>query len=459
MNLTTLGEIQHREPVLAAIAEFDRRGRESFLAEYGFGPATRWYVVHNGRFYDSKALIGAAHGYEFPAEGPLGNEDFSGGDQTKSKLRSLRFQVVELAEWVAPTDSPLRDLLAEVAQTYDRKLDLKSSAQLRLRAAGHVLDPLLPPGYTVQGSGGKGVPTFTPWIGVFDPDETDSPQHGIYVVYLFSESLDTVALSLNQGIEDLRKAVGDGKARHQLAADAAAIRDAIPREHSVDLSPSLDLDSLGQRQRAYESGNIFSITYSTSHLAPDGDLRDDLQRFLGLYGRAIAGKRTLLLTKPGSVASSTRSGDSGVADPLHGFKPKDESDYTAFIGGRILQKSRKHERLVRQYGEWAGDHGFTVATPHPRDLTLGRNGSEWLVEAKVVYSDNATEAVRSAIGQLLCYRHFLYDFGNSPSMVALFNEPVGRAYIDFLEALGIASVWREQGTWSGSETAERHGLC
>jgi hypothetical protein len=51
----------------------------------------------------------------------------------------------------------------------------------------------------VKGSGGQTSATFTPWVGFFDPDETSS-QFGVYVVYIFAEDLQSVALTLNQGI-------------------------------------------------------------------------------------------------------------------------------------------------------------------------------------------------------------------------------------------------------------------
>jgi hypothetical protein len=35
---------------------------------------------------------------------------------------------------------------------------------------------------------------------------------------------------------------------------------------------------------------------------------------------------------------------------------------------------------------------------HPKDPVLRRDGREWLVEAKVLYQGNATNAVRAALG-------------------------------------------------------------
>jgi hypothetical protein len=52
-----------RSHVISAIEEFDALGRERFLAEYGFGRALAYYLIHEGHEYDSKAIVGVAHGY------------------------------------------------------------------------------------------------------------------------------------------------------------------------------------------------------------------------------------------------------------------------------------------------------------------------------------------------------------------------------------------------------------
>lgn len=71
---------------------------------------------------------------------------------------------------------------AEIASTYGRRLGFDSDAQLMLKSADSVLAEHLPSGMLIRGSGGKGVPTFTPRVGCFDPDETESPPHRTHIV-------------------------------------------------------------------------------------------------------------------------------------------------------------------------------------------------------------------------------------------------------------------------------------
>jgi 5-methylcytosine-specific restriction enzyme A len=82
-----------RDAVLEAIREYDRLGQDGFLERYGFDRARRYVLVHDGKRYDSKAIVSAAHGF-LPAERPLTAGEFSGGQATVGRLlRRLGFAV------------------------------------------------------------------------------------------------------------------------------------------------------------------------------------------------------------------------------------------------------------------------------------------------------------------------------------------------------------------------------
>jgi hypothetical protein len=87
-----------RQSVEWALEEFVSLGREQFLAKYRFGKARDFFVADpsTGTYCDSKAVLGAAYGLQFPEEGPLTADAFSGGRATVVKvLRSLGFEVSE----------------------------------------------------------------------------------------------------------------------------------------------------------------------------------------------------------------------------------------------------------------------------------------------------------------------------------------------------------------------------
>jgi hypothetical protein len=90
----SLADLSSQGAVLQALAEYDRLGRDEFLRRNGFGKARAYFVEHAGSLYDSKAIAGVAHGYQFPDRGRLSSADFSGGETTvRRKLEEIGFTV------------------------------------------------------------------------------------------------------------------------------------------------------------------------------------------------------------------------------------------------------------------------------------------------------------------------------------------------------------------------------
>jgi hypothetical protein len=78
--------------VLLALTEYDELGSEAFLDTYGFKPARTYLLVHDGKTYDSKAILGVAYGYATGAA--ASSDDFSGGLTGAVKvLENLGFKI------------------------------------------------------------------------------------------------------------------------------------------------------------------------------------------------------------------------------------------------------------------------------------------------------------------------------------------------------------------------------
>ena len=90
-----------RNHVFQALAEYDARGGEQFLEVYGFAPSPGYTLTHEGRRYDSRAILGVAHRF---ATGRLATSDeFSAGmDGAVAILRKRGFEVTEPAATVRP---------------------------------------------------------------------------------------------------------------------------------------------------------------------------------------------------------------------------------------------------------------------------------------------------------------------------------------------------------------------
>ncbi|MEU1790941.1 DUF3578 domain-containing protein [Streptomyces sparsogenes] len=361
----------------------------------------------------------------------------------------------------------IRDLLLDVAGTYDA--DKKNAkglpAQDRLRAVRGEWAHIVPVGFEAAGKGGSGDASKTPWIGVYDRDINRDSKKGLYLAYIFAEDLNTVTLTLQQGVTSLPRELGTGqKRRDYLERRAQALLAGLPDELVEGWRVRPDFKSKVHRARSYESGSVVARCYSTTSMPSEITLREDLWHMAEVLQHAAAVEKTL-----NSVETSGPPGAKGTGKKkapvefqgLDGFRPKDGSDYVARIPKRIIKKSRSHEVLLEAFSHYADERSFVPINKamHPKDLVLRKDGIEWLVEAKTVKRGNPTKAVREAVGQLFEYNHFLYEQQGhaKPHLLALFTEDIG-AYAAYLEGLGIASVWRTVDGWAGSVSAATWGI-
>lgn len=91
----TWTDLNSAEAVRKALKEFDDLGRDAFLKRYGYGRSARFVLSHEGREYDAKAVIGAAHGHQFPDKGPLKSSEFPSSERAvKGTLERLGYSVI-----------------------------------------------------------------------------------------------------------------------------------------------------------------------------------------------------------------------------------------------------------------------------------------------------------------------------------------------------------------------------
>ncbi|MEX0170098.1 MrcB family domain-containing protein [Streptomyces sp. LMG1-1-1.1] len=363
----------------------------------------------------------------------------------------------------------IRDLLSEVASTYDRSAGSRRDVvgQQVLRAVASRTDLALPHGYKAQGHGGQTTPAATPWIGIFAEGGDKDPKRGLYLAYIFSADLKSVALTLQQGITWLERRLGRGRAREEhLRHHAARLRRAVKRRERQGWVDEPELRDNAARPRAYEAASVITKTYETAELPSDVTLMEDLLSGIGLLHRVQEADRAWWMSDDADdleVSYEPHGHAHPVPDPLAGFHPKDSSDYVVEIKARQQVKRRTHEKLVEDFGDHIVGRGYVPITllQHPKDLVLrqqdAEGSEEWLVEAKVVRNGNPTVAVREALGQLYEYRHFLYREKPEPFLIGLFSEEIG-VYASYLEERGIASVWRSGDGWGGSPRSQDWGM-
>lgn len=213
-----LKDISDPGAVEQAIAQFDELGREQFLKLYGFRRARRFLLEYDGKVYDSKAILGAAHGIQFPDEGPLSWKEFSGGEATTvKKLADLGFHVVASPVADDPTAEPARpisELLPEVlelqhywSQKNTQKMqqrgalirkEIPDAVRMLLPADGSL--PFTP---SIEGSDGAGLKSRVPWVRVFSAPHSPSAMNGWYVVILFAADGSAAYVTLGSGTSQM----------------------------------------------------------------------------------------------------------------------------------------------------------------------------------------------------------------------------------------------------------------
>lgn len=125
-----LSDLTDPTAINAAMDEFDRLGRDHFLQKYGFGPSRAYFLRRNGKDYDSKAIVGAAYGFQHPQEGPLRSSEFSGGESTvQALLEGMGFSVEVRISDGLPAISETDIELIRASRSRDRYADLTPDEQ------------------------------------------------------------------------------------------------------------------------------------------------------------------------------------------------------------------------------------------------------------------------------------------------------------------------------------------
>jgi 5-methylcytosine-specific restriction enzyme A len=289
-------EINLREYVISAIQEFNDIGKEAFLNHYGFGESRDYDLIYEGNPYPPKAIIGVA--YKYFSGSPLSSDECKSSSTLRSKYRELGFKIVSKTNSKNSDDeNNFRSILHRIMDEYS------IAAQQDL--AGHPLANFVrndTPVFLAQSfpqyedimwtaSVGQGRWSDAPWIASFDPLVTESAQRGYYPVYLFTNSVDAVYISLNQGMTDLKDEFGTKDAKETLEYRAKILRSRLKGqfENYFESTP-LDLQHSGPNTRLalYEPGHVFGKRYDFHNLPSNQTLLDDLSKMLELYFTATA---------------------------------------------------------------------------------------------------------------------------------------------------------------------------
>lgn len=138
--------------------------------------------------------------------------------------------------------------------------------------------------FNISGSVGPGSYTYIPYVPIMHVQNTNTPNRGQYVVYLFDPAGDCLYLVLNQGTVELQERARE---THYAPEEVARLRaNALAsdiRRPSGFHTGSIELETRGEEDRVYVSGAIFHREYMLDTFPEDEKITDDLANIVGAY--------------------------------------------------------------------------------------------------------------------------------------------------------------------------------
>ncbi|MFD0589734.1 MrcB family domain-containing protein [Paenibacillus sp. GCM10027627] len=135
--------------------------------------------------------------------------------------------------------------------------------------------------YKVQGSIGQGNWANIPWLAILDKRITETTQYGEYVVYLFAEDMNSVYLTLAQGVTLPLRDRGRKEGYQYLEQKVREMRELLPLEY-MQKDDNIHLTSSGLG-RDYQVSTVAYIRYERDNIPEENQLISDLENMVSNY--------------------------------------------------------------------------------------------------------------------------------------------------------------------------------
>ncbi|HDR7719575.1 DUF3578 domain-containing protein [Bacillus albus] len=135
--------------------------------------------------------------------------------------------------------------------------------------------------YVVTGSIGQGNWAAVPWLAIMNKDITTSTQRGYYIVYLFSEDMERLYLTIAQGVTKTDK--------EELDKIKEEIREQIHMSQKVKKNDEIFLGT-SSKAIGYANSTAAYIAYDVNKMPNESELVEDLEEMLRYYEGFIAYK-------------------------------------------------------------------------------------------------------------------------------------------------------------------------
>lgn len=128
--------------------------------------------------------------------------------------------------------------------------------------------------YVVTGSVGQGNWAAVPWLAIMNKDITTSTQRGYYIVYLFSEDMERLYLTLAQGVTETSK--------EEMQKIKEEIREQIHMSQKVKKDDDIFLGT-SPKAKGYANSTAAYIAYDANKMPSESELVEDLEEMLRYY--------------------------------------------------------------------------------------------------------------------------------------------------------------------------------
>ncbi len=319
------------DSIVAACEEYDRLGKTKFLQKYGFRTAQKYMLFWNGNYYDSKAVVGAAHGYVSPESQPLGSNEFSGGlNETVRVLESLGFEV-------APSAPPTRNpdwtgieiaLATQFYRSYAPSIPGKSSKELTALACEIRVAAMM--------QGLRGNDTFRNPNGVYmklmELRKYDESYFGVGLGHERKREIEAEIFSMSN--QDLNSYAEDIRARISKFENTGEIEERIPEPKSAILRSLLASSDPVEKQLGH-----------TLHCWQEAKRK--------------RGKRAYLGREPGQIKNS---------DAVSVIEKRVRSSASGF--DEVTSTNQSYEKIVAEHPERFSDDVVAIAKSRLNEYIL-----------------------------------------------------------------------------------------
>lgn len=264
---------------------------------------TKFSLVYEGKHYPPKYVISTANIY---ANGELYDPTlFSGGEETNRFFRSLGLTIISNAEETSNNreEFSLRNNLFQFMDSFSEAYKISHRERVsRTTAEQQLMDSKISyfreirnfisglpfiekQGFIVKSSVGQGRFTKTPYLGIRNPEISDSIQKGVYMVYLFSEDYKRLYLTISQGTEDKTVSVEEReliKNRVRAVFHGVFVESGFNTLDEIGIGNQLTGEE-SDKSSQYRSATISFKEYALSNLPSNNSLLDDLEDLVSIY--------------------------------------------------------------------------------------------------------------------------------------------------------------------------------